>query len=60
LRAFNRTAMAELLRIGGVFQLIVGIVELLLVHVEPNQWPLRTRGHIIHKDSPTSSARESI
>ena len=34
-------AMAELLRIGGVFELVVSVVELLLVHVQPDQRPLR-------------------
>src|SRR5262249_46186421 len=44
LRAFDRAALRKLLRIGGVFELVGGVVELLLVHVQPHARAFRTHG----------------
>src|SRR5262249_16348551 len=33
-------ALEDVVAIGGVDQLVIGVVEILLVHIEPDQWPL--------------------
>ena len=39
-------ALEDVIAIGRIDELIVGVVELLLVHVEPDQWPLGPRAPV--------------
>src|SRR5712671_5845720 len=45
--AFARAALVQLLAIWRIDRLVVGVVELLLIHVEPDAGPLQTRGSLL-------------
>src|SRR5262249_1550035 len=48
-------ALEDVIAVGGVDELVIGVVEILLVHVEPNQRPLdpwRLRGAWRHSRAP--------
>src|SRR5262249_21307644 len=42
--AVGNPALGDLVAVGRVDDLVVGVVELLLVHVEPDSWTLGARG----------------